>query len=208
VNTNLRASCAFAGERFFRLYHRHCVEPDADTLFNLLNSIHSLNDRLKKSTGADFYECNEFIALKALRNLFHHEAELISEVRTISAASIPSINSDLLFLCLVPNSLVIRSIEKLDKYRRVRDEAIIHATLKWYNSLVNINPCLFNFATHVFEKLKTIDDVKLEGAEYAEFESGYWFEENAGHSHFVTGDITCQLGSIEEVLALVFAEIN
>jgi hypothetical protein len=68
-----------AAERFFRFYHRYCIEPDQDTLFNLLNSIHSLNDRLKKATGEHFYECYEFLTLKALRNLFHHEAELVNE---------------------------------------------------------------------------------------------------------------------------------
>jgi len=38
-------------ERFFRLYNKFCNQQDADSLFNLLNAIHSLNDRLNKSTG-------------------------------------------------------------------------------------------------------------------------------------------------------------
>jgi hypothetical protein len=63
-----------AAERYFRLYHCHCVEPDQDTLFSLLNAAHSLNDRLSKELKVDFYSCNEFVPLQALRNLFHHQA--------------------------------------------------------------------------------------------------------------------------------------
>jgi hypothetical protein len=207
VNFTALKNCTSAGERFFRLYQKHCVAPDADTLFNLLNSIHSLNDRLNKATGDNFFESNEFIALKALRNLFHHEAELINEVRTVLAANLPSISSDLLFLCLVPSSLVVRSLDKLDPKRRVHEEPIVRATLKWYGPVVNINPCIFNFAVHVFEKLNVLS-VNLSGAEYAEFEASYRFEENAGHSHFVTGDITCHVGSVETVLAVVFADVT
>ncbi|MBT1072743.1 hypothetical protein [Pelotalea chapellei] len=199
-------TCKFAGERFFRLYHRHCVSPDDDTLFSLLDAIHSLNDKLQKATSDNFFECHEFIALKALRNLFHHGAELINEVRPISVASLP-ISTDLMFLCLVPRSLVLQSIERLDKKRRVQDEAIIRSTLKWYGNVVNINPCLFNFAVHAFEKLRAIG-FKFEGDEYAEFEHSYQFEEEGGHSHFVTGDISCLAGNVEEVLSVAFADIT
>jgi hypothetical protein len=198
--------CKFAGERFFRLYHRHCVSPDDDTLFSLLTAIHSLNDKLQKATSDNFFECHEFIVLKALRNLLHHEAELINVVRSISVANLP-ISTDLMFLCLVPKSLVFQSIEQLDKKRRVQDEAIIRSTLKWYGNVVNINPCLFNFAVHAFEKLRAIG-FKIEGDEYAEFDCSYHFEEDVGRSHFVTGDINCHAGSVEEVLSVAFADVT
>ena len=114
MTSDSKNACRLAGERFFRLYHRHCVSPDDDTLFNLLNAIHSLNDKLHKATSDNFFDCHEFIMLKALRNLFHHEAELINEVRSISVANLP-ISTDLMFLCLVPSNLVFKSIDRLDK---------------------------------------------------------------------------------------------
>ena len=199
-------SCQAAGERFFRLYYRHCVEPDKDTLFNLLNSIHSLNDRLRKATSEHFFNCNEFVALKALRNLFHHEAELVNEVRIIPVKKLPPVSTDLLFLCLVPSRLVLLSIEQLNSKRRAREEEIVHSTLKWYGSIVYINPCLFNFAVHAFEKLKALG-VQIGGDEYAEFQARYEFEEEAKHSHFITGDIICHAGSVEEVLTVAFANV-
>ena len=199
-------SCQAAGERFFRLYHGHCVEPDKDTLFNLLESIHSLNDKLRKATGEHFFNCNEFVALKALRNLFHHEAELVNEVRIIPIEKLPSVSTDLLFLCLVPSRLVLLSFEQLDRKRRVHEEETIRSTLKWYGNVVNINPCVFNFAVHAFEQLKALG-VQIGGNEYAEFQASYEFEEEAGHSHFITGDIICHAGSVEEVLAVAFANV-
>jgi len=206
MQNSTSTSSATAGERFFRLYGKHCVEPDQDTLFNLLNSIHSLNDRLNKATGKNFFECHEFIALKALRNLFHHEAELINQVRPILVANVPSISTDLIFLCLVPADLVVRSIEQIDKRWSERDGPIIRATLKWYAGVVNINPCIFNFAVHAFEKLKALE-ISVAGVEYDAFARSYRFEEEFGHSHFVNGDISTHAGSIEQVLAVAFADV-
>lgn len=197
-------SCQAAAERFFRLYHKYCVEHDQDTLFNLLNSIHSLNDKLMKATGEHFYDCNEFISLKALRNLFHHEAELANEVRIIPVEKLPPLSTDLLSLCLVPRSLVLQSFEQLERKRRAHEEDIIRSTLKWYGNVVNINPCMFNFTVHAFEKLKA-RDVHISGNEYAELRASYEFEEEAGHSHFVTGDISCHAGSVEQILKKAFA---
>lgn len=168
-------SCQAAGERFFRLYREHCVKPDKDTLFNLLNSIHSLNDRLRKATGEHFFSCNEFVVLKALRNLFHHEAELVNEVRIIPVKKLPSVSTDLLFLCLIPSRLVLLSFEQLDRKRRAHEEEIVRSTLKWYGNVVNVNPCVFNFAVHVFEKLRALGR-QIGGDEYAEFKASYEFE--------------------------------
>lgn len=207
MSTATIASCKSAGERFFRLCHKHYVEPDIDTLFNLLNSIHSFNDKLRKATGEHFFELNEFIALKALRNLVHHQAELINEVRIFPVAKLPPINTDLLFLCLIPSNLVLLSFEQMDKKRRECEEIIIRSTLKWYGNVVNINPCLFNFAIHAFERLKTLD-IKLKGDEYAEFENSYQFEEEAGYSHFITGNISCHAGNVEDILATAFADVT
>jgi hypothetical protein len=202
----LMENCQAAGERFFRLYHKHCVEPDKDTLFNLLNSIQSLNDRLRKATNVHFLNCNEFVALKALRNLFHHEAELVNEVRIIPVENLPPVSTDLLFLCLVPSRLVLLSFEQLDRKRREHEEETIRSTLKWYGNVVNINPCVFNFAVHAFEKLRALG-IQIGGDEYAEFLASYESEEEDGYSHFITGDIICHAGSVEEVLAVAFANV-
>jgi hypothetical protein len=195
-----------SGERFFRCYSRHCIEPDNDTLFNLLNSIHSLNDRLRKEVQANFFNCPEFICLKALRNLFHHETELIHDVRIITAKKLPPFTTDLLYLCLVPRALVERAIKKIDNKWLRRDEEIIRRTLKWYGDVVNINPCIFNFAVHVYEKYALIG-LKLEGDEFKLFRESYEDEEQNGKSHFISGDIACHVGSIDEILKIAYADV-
>lgn len=195
-----------AAERYFRLYHRHCVEPDQDTLFSLLNAARSLNDRLSKELKVDFYSCNEFVPLQALRNLFHHQAELSHEVRILAAQGLPAITTDMMFLCLVSRQLVKQSIEGIPEKRRLAERKTIESTLKWYGEVVNINPCLFNFSVHAYEKLSQLP-ISLEGAEYLDFRRSYEFETQNGHSHFVEGDISCLAGDIEVVLAKAFAGV-
>jgi hypothetical protein len=48
--------------------------------------------------------------LRKLRNLFHHEEELLHEVRMIDASGVPDVTSDPALVCLVPKSLVVGSL--------------------------------------------------------------------------------------------------
>lgn len=195
-----------AAERFFRCYEIHCVDPDQDSLFNLLNSIHSLNDKMKKEFQSDFLNSREFLALKALRNLFHHKEELLHEVRAIAAQDIPPLTTDLMFLCLVPRSLVEDAINEIGNKYRDQQAPMIREVLHCYRNVVNINPCIFNFAVHVYEKLNELN-VHLDSAEYMAIKNSYMFEEQNGYSHFVTGKISCGISDVETVLAKVFADV-
>lgn len=198
-------SGASAAERFFRAYDVHCVSPDRDSLFNLLNASHSLNDRLRKDCNADFFSLREFIAIKVLRNLFHHQEELLSQVKLVAAASLPTISTDLMFLCLVRKSLVENAIAGVAARRRANEEPLVRAVLKWYGDVVNINPCIFNFAVHVHEKVKELR-LELDCPAYTKLQESYEFEEQNGYTHFVSGDIMCHAGSVEVVLKTVFAD--
>lgn len=132
------------------------------------------------------------MALKALRNLFQHEIELISEIRIVPVDKLPSIATDLLFMCLIPSNLIPLLCKRTDK----KEEAAIRSTFKWYGGVVNINPCVFNFGVLTFEKLQALN-LKLEGEEYTRFERTYQSEEEEGRSHFVTGNLTCHGGNVE-----------
>ncbi len=201
-----KGSGASAAERFFRTYEVHCVAPNQDSLFNLLNSAHSLNDRLRKEFKADFFSVKEFAAIKALRNLFHHQDELLSEVQVVAAERLPAIATDLLFLCLVQRPLVERAIAGISSKYRSEQESLVRAALKWYGNVVNINPCIFNFAVHVHERVKSLG-MQLDCPAHAAFKQSYDREERNGHSHFVSGDISCHAGSVEAVLKTVFADV-
>lgn len=192
-----------SGERYFRLYRKHAVAPDMDTLFNFLNAMHSLNDRLRKATGRSFLDIEEFVALKALRNLFHHHEELLYEVKTFQAQDLPPISTDLLFLCLTPAALVQVALAQVQPKHREYAAVAMSRTFRRYGEIVNINPCLFNLSVRIYERLKETS-IELDDEAYVEFDASYRMEEEAGHSHIVTGHIHCHASSVDEILERVF----
>lgn len=206
-NTQRVMATQSAAERFFRAYHAHCTTPDLDSLFNLLNASHSLNDKMRKEYSSDFFSLKEFVAIKALRNLFHHQEELIHEVRIVDTQNLAPIKTDLLFLCLAPRLLVDKAIDGIEKRRKAEDEHLVRNALKWYGNVVNINPCIFNFAVHVFERIEQLN-ISLVSEDYLLIRKSYEFEELHGHSHFVTGDIECHAGSINVVFQTIFADVK
>ena len=189
-------------DRFFRSYFNHCVAPNEDTLLNLLNALHSLNDKLQKEVGRNLFGSANFIALKALRNLFHHHTELIHEVKIIPVEDLPPMTTDLLIICLVPRALVERARAETDKKHR-EQVGLAFDAFKWYGSIVNIQPCVFNVAVDVFELVAELD-IAPSSETYALFLDSYRMEEKNGHDHRVTGDIWCSSGSIAEILERVF----
>ena len=191
-----------AFKRFFRLYNKFVLQPDNDTLFNLLNAIHSLNDRLDNKND-DFLNDNEFISLKAIRNLFHHQEELINELKIIPFRDIPNATSDLLYVCLIPSNLVEMAINEIGKKFREKERQIINLTFHWYNTVVNIYPAIFNFAVSVFEKSENLN-LDFDSEEYLMFKDSYDKETNNGFSHRATGKISCGPNNVDKVINRVF----
>lgn len=195
-------SLSAAIDRFFRSYLNHCVAPDEDTLLNLLNALHGLSDKLQKDVGQNLFGSANFIALKALRNLFHHHTELIHEVKIIPVGDLPPMATDLLVVCLVPKNLIERAGAETDRKYREQVRSALDA-FKWYGSIVNIQPCVFNIAVDVFELVAKLDAAPSSEA-YDLFMESYRLEEQNGHTHRVTGDIWCRAGSVAEILETVF----
>ena len=201
-----QAATISAGDRFFRTYQAHCLSPDTDTLFNLLNALHSMNDKLRKAHNRDLFSLKEFVALKALRNLFHHQDELLNDVRVLVVQDLPSISTDQIFVCLAPRALVEIAISGIELKRRKEDGPMAREALKWYGNVVNLNPCIFNLAVHIYEIINEID-LPLSSNAYFSFRERYEFEECNGYSHFITGDISCLSGDVEAVLKVAFADV-
>lgn len=187
-----------AADRFFRCYARHCLKPDADTLFAYLNALHSFNDKLNKSKKGSLFGSADFVALKSLRNLFHHEAELVHEVRFILTQDLTPVVAELGTACLVDRQLLERAIE-----REKKDRARIAGAFRWYGSVADIQPCVFNGAVDVYE---TVCSAQLEPAseDFAMFDQSYNFETENGHAHRVTGTISCLAADVNEVVRKAF----
>lgn len=187
-----------ASERFFRFYFSHCTQPNEDTLFSLLESCHSLSDRVQKDVDIDFHEIPEYVALKALRNYFHHQNEMIHRVNLIPMGDYPIV-TDLMAMCLVPRDIVEAAIEGVSaRYRdnaRMACETVFH----WYGQIVNINPAVFNCSVKIFEALAE-RAVPVTGEAWSEFNASYQFEEDEGHDHFVDGRISTTAGDVDAVL--------
>jgi hypothetical protein len=190
-----------AAERLYRSYENHCANRDEDVLFELLNAMHSLADKLNKLGRPNLNSSQNFLALRALRNLFHHEAELLHDTRSILALDVPQILTDLGLLCLVPKTSVDRALE------RVRDDVertAIKAVLHWYGPAVNIEPAIFNAMVDVYELLRD-KGVTPDGASFARFDSQYRFETAEGHDHRVTGALSARAGDIEALFRSLLA---
>jgi hypothetical protein len=194
-----------AADRFFRMYHVHCTEPNEDTLFNLLNALHSFHDKFRKATGRNLFESANFQALKALRNLFHHHDELLNRVKVVRVDKDMPLMSDLMVLCLIDRQMALDAVDKdLPKAKRqaLGREDILGA-LKWYGVIANINPCVFNCAVEVFEAVCETG-IAPSSPELHEFEASYRYEQEHGHPHRVTGDIQCHAGNVTEIVRQLF----
>lgn len=191
-------------ERFYRKYMKHCIAPDIDSLKDYLSAAYSLNEKLRNESDHDFFDCEEFIAIKGLRNYYDHEAELYNETRII-----PSITSGLfidgsLFMCLVRTDSVEQAIKKL---RRKEDETPMRNSLNFYGQVVDINPCLLNFAVKVYEKVLELG-LCIETDEFMELKSSYEYEEENGLSHLVSGKIYTHAGSINTLVEEAFFAVE
>jgi hypothetical protein len=192
-------STALAADRYFRKFYQHCTQANLDTLFDLLNALHSLNDKLKAESKTNLFASDYFMALKALRNLFHHDVELLHEAKVIPTKEIPGISSDLLFLCLIDGELVDLAF----RGPQVRHPDRAARAVKVYGRVVNIHPCLVNCAVDVYEALKAVDALPA-SLEFMEFKASYDYEELHNIPHYVSGEISCRVADVDIMMRRVF----
>jgi hypothetical protein len=195
-----------ASERFFRLYVSHCTQPNEDTLFSLLEACHSLSDRLRNDVEIDFHDIPEYVALKALRNFFHHQNEMIHRVNLIPTGNYPIV-TDLMSMCLVPRDIIDAAIDGVTARHRDGARSACEAVFHWYGQIVNINPAIFNCTVKIFEALAD-RSVPVAGDAWTAFNSSYQFEEENGHAHYIDGRISTAAGSVDAVLSDIIHSAN
>jgi hypothetical protein len=185
-----------AVSRFFRSYYMHSTAPSADSLFNLLNSLHSLNDRLRKNSKINFFGFQEFLALKTMRNFFHHEAELPSKVTIIPLANFAA---DLPFMCLTPSKYIVRACAKLS----TKEAEAINSVIRFYGTVADLNPCIFNCVVKIFEKTETNGLAPKDEPAYEEFRASYEYESQNGHPHLVKGELRMLASEVPALVAAI-----
>jgi len=188
-----------ASERMFRFYATHCDDPNKDTLFSLLEAVHSLHDKFKSVVKQDFHGINEFLALKSLRNYFHHQEELLHEVKVIPIKDYPII-TDLVIMCIVPRTIIDGAIDSTKKMFQGDARKACEDVFHWYGAVVNINPSLFNLVVKIYQQLREAG-VPFTGEAVSLFEDSYNYEVENGHSHFIDGRLSTYAGNIDELLS-------
>lgn len=188
-------------DRVFRAYFQYCTAFNEDSLFQLLTALHSLDDKLNAAHGRVMFKIPEYIALKALRNHFHHGAEIRNIVRFKSLAG-TGVPSDLAQVCLISAAHAQAAIDGTDKRFQAQAADAIEATFKHWGAVVDINPCVFNCIVKVFEATRAL---KITGAseEYAQFQGQYDLETAHRHPHYVTGAVSLHAGDVSKYQALM-----
>lgn len=189
-----------ATDRLFRDYGRHCEAPNEDTLFHFLNSLHSFSDKLKRHRPGGLHDSANFIGLKALRNLFHHEAELLSRICVVTDFVQP-LYVELMRVCLVDRSLIEQAAdgEKAQAKKQRRSPGDVIGAFRSYGQIFDIEPAIFNVAVDAYEAIKEIGVSPWSNA-FQMFEASYEHEEEHGFQHRVTGAISSHVGNVSELL--------
>jgi len=193
-----------AAARLFRAYMRHVAEADEDALFNFLNALHSFGDKVSKLGRPNLNPSVNFVALRELRNLYHHEGELLHEVRMVHVPEITAISTDLQLLCLAPRSSAGRALARC---RSDADRNALHSALRWYGHVINIEPAIFNVMVDVYELLRD-KKIEMDDDSYLRFAASYDYETANGYPHHVNGRIQVHSGNVQTVLEALMQPIS
>lgn len=174
--------CLAEIKRFFKNYMSYCQSPDPDAVREVLASIYSVNDKVRKAGYPSFFDSEEFLAMKAIRNYAIHQAEIFNSARALPLVSEIPIEADLCILCLLPRNV----IEAICENTNLEGRAAIQKSCIYYRDYVDIYPCIFNFGVQLFLYTER-NSLDVSTSEYLEFKNSIEFERSHNHSHHVTG---------------------
>ncbi|MCF5889672.1 hypothetical protein K3H46_01335 [Aeromonas veronii] len=196
--------CIAEAKRFFKYYYRFCKSPDSDDLRELLASAYSANDKLRKAGMGNFFESEEFLAIKAIRNFFIHQAELLNETKSLPVISDVPIYGETSIFCLVP----IERFKLLKEASSKETNESLDKVMVFYRDFVDIYPCIFNFGVKFYFFIKELD-FNLDTKEVLNLESSLCFERAHGYSHYIKGGISLpQGGCIDEFISKNLISMN
>lgn len=184
--------------RLCRQYVRFLESPDEDALFDWSNALHSMHDRVPAAMKKRLFESDEFVALKALRNHFHHGGEVAHKVKPLAVKGLPVV-SDLGILCLIDRSAAEAAIAAINKDYREREQPMARRALKWYGPCVNLYPAIFNLMAKVV-LLTQEHDIAPDDEAFKRLAAAVAQDQANGYPVTVTGDIGCHAGSVDQVL--------
>jgi hypothetical protein len=174
--------CLAEIKRFFKYYSAYCQSPDPDAIREVLASIYSINDKVRKAGYPDFFDSDEFLAIKAIRNYAVHQAEIHNKARALPLLSEALVEADLSILCLIPKNVIEAIVENTNSAGRVA----IEKACVYYKNYIDIYPCIFNFGVQLFLYTES-NCLGVTTSEYLDFYNSIEFERKHGYSHHVKG---------------------
>ena len=178
------ADCLAEIERFFRYYYKFCKTPEPDSVREVLASVYSVNDKLRKAGHPDFFKNDCFIAIKAIRNYAIHQSEIYNKSKALPLISTSPIEADLMILCLLPRDV----IDKIISNSSIESISAIKKVCIFYKDYVDIYPCVFNFGVRLFLYSEE-HNLSFNSQEYSDFKNSIEYERKNGLPHFIAGGI-------------------
>lgn len=177
-----KKDCIAEISRFYKKYYVFCKSPDPDHVRDVLQSAYSLNDKLRKANFPNFFDSEEFIAIKAIRNFITHQGEILNESKSHPLVTSFPIQSDVSIKCLIPTK---KMIEILNSSNKKAQEALKKEIIM-YRDFADIYPCLFNFGVKLFLVIEKLD-FEINSKDYLTMKKAINFERINGYSHLIEG---------------------
>lgn len=177
-----KEDCLAEIKRFFKYYMAYCQSPDPDTVREVLASTYSINDKLRKAGYPNFFDSDEFLTIKAIRNYAIHQAEIYNNARSLPLASKVPVEAHLSVLCLIPKDVV----EAICENTNLEGRAAIKKSCVYYKNYVDIYPCIFNFGVQLFLYTER-NKLGVDTSEYLEYKISIEFERKHNYPHHVKG---------------------
>ena len=191
-----KEDCLAEIKRFFKYYYAYCQSPEPDSVREVLASIYSINDKVRKAGYPNFFDSEEFLAIKAIRNYAIHQAEIYNEAKALPIVSKVPLNAELKILCLLPKDVVEAIFESTD----LKNQNAIESTCVFYKKYVDIYPCIFNFGVQLFLYTEN-NSLEISSNEYLEFKNSVEYERKHNYPHQIAGGFSLPHGgNIDEFI--------
>ena len=184
--------------RLCRAYVAFLESPTDDALFNWSNALHSMHDRVPQVMRDGLFKVNEFVAMKALRNHFHHGGEVPHRVKPLKIGDLPLV-SELGILCLIDRAAAAEAIQAIFPKFKATEQPMAEKALKWYGQCVDLYPAIFNLMVH-FVLLAEQHSVTPDDEAFKRLAAAVQYDKANGYPVTVTGDILCHAGLVDELL--------
>lgn len=177
-----------AAGRLFDIYYQYISTEDLVALQSLTEEAYKVHERLRKLSpnNKGFFELDEFLLLKSLRNHSVHTGEFLGKSYRIKEEFLHQNRMDLARVCLVEKQIVHQAInaepqlesgEEL-KVSKIRKQLIV------LGDYYNIEPVIFNFMVKVYEILVALK-LSVPGQGFAEMNETYQKEIYHNYPHYV-----------------------